>query len=137
VLVEFGGSSITSANAGEMKDLPGNDVIRPVVAEANPLTLRYIEVTTHGYGVLELTDARATATYRSPASIASPTSTTSVLAAFEVERGTATVRQVEGDGFLARPADPEVPTTTTPGSPTPVAPATPAQPVGGEPSYTG
>jgi phosphodiesterase/alkaline phosphatase D-like protein len=139
VLVEFGGSSITSANAGEMAGLPGNDVIRPVVTEANPYTLRYIEVTTHGYGLLELTDAAATATYRSPASTATPTSTSADLARFEVARGTATVRQVAGDGFLPRPTeDPSTPTTTVPGGAGPApGPAAPATPVSGQAGYTG
>ena len=134
VLVEFGGSSVTSANAGEMKDLPGNDVIRPVVATANALTLRYMEVTTHGYGLIELTSDKASVAYRTPASITSPTSTTGVLARFEVERGTATIVMVEGDGFLPRPdaTDPTDPTDPE-GEPE----AAPAAPVGGTPSYTG
>jgi len=134
VLVEFGGSSVTSANAGEMKDLPGNDVIRPVVAEANALTLRYMEVTTHGYGLIELTTEKASVAYRTPASITTPTSTTGVLARFEVARGTAAVVMVEGTGFMPRPepADPAGPTdaATDPG-------AAPAEAVGGTPSYTG
>lgn len=135
VLVEFGGSSISSANAGEM-DLPGNDLIRPVVSAANPYSLRYIEVTTHGWSLLELTSARAAVQYRSPATIRAATSPTSVLAAFEVDRGTATVRQTAGDGFLARPT--EEPTTTTTSAPGGAAPApSPAAPVAGSPSYTG
>lgn len=105
VLTEFGGSSISSANAGEMTDLPGNDLIRPVVAKANPLSLRFMEVATHGYGLIDLSAERASVTYRSPATIAQPTSTTSVLARFEVDRGTARVRQVEGDGFMPRVVD--------------------------------
>lgn len=134
VLVEFGGSSITSANAGEMKDLPGNDVIRPVVAGANALTLRYMEVTTHGYGLIELTSARASVAYRTPASITAPTSDTGVLARFEVERGTATVVMVEGTGFLPRP-EPTGP--SGPVDPTGAPEAAPAAPVGGTPAYTG
>ena len=137
VLVEFGGSSVTSANAGEM-DLPGNDLIRPVVAAANPFSLRYIEVTTHGWGMLELTSAKASVEYRSPATIREATSTTSVLAAFEVARGTATVRQTAGEGFLARPSDEPTTTTTTtapPGAGDPE-PA-PAAPVSGTATYTG
>lgn len=137
VLVEFGGSSITSANAGEM-DLPGNDLIRPVVAAANPYSLRYIEVTTHGWGLLELTGARAAVEYRSPATIREATSTTSVLAAFEVERGTATVRQTAGDGFLARPeAEPTTTTTTSAPSGGTDPEAAPAAPVSGTATYTG
>lgn len=134
VLTEFGGSSITSANAGEMKDLPGNDVIRPVVAAANPLTLRFMEVTTHGYGLIELTAEKASVAYRSPASITSPTSTTAVLARFEVERGSATIVQVEGEGFLARP---ETDDPTDPADPETEPEAAPADAVGGTPSYTG
>lgn len=134
VLVEFGGSSITSANAGEMKDLPGNDVIRPVVAGANALTLRYMEVQTHGYGLIELTPEKASVAYRSPASITEPTSTTAVLARFEVERGTATVVMVEGEGFMPRP-DPTDPTDPT--DPEGEPEAAPAEAVGGTPTYTG
>ncbi|MBX3287128.1 MAG: alkaline phosphatase D family protein [Actinobacteria bacterium] len=137
VLTEFGGSSITSANAGEQADLPGNDLIRPVVAAANPLHLRYIEVTTHGYGLIELTPSGASVSYRSPASVTEPTSTSSVLARFEVDRGVARVRQVEGDGFLPRavPADVAVPPSTAPPPGGPV--ATPAAAVPGRPAYTG
>ena len=134
VLTEFGGSSITSANAGEMKDLPGNEVIRPVVAGANPLTLRYMEAETHGYGLIELTSAKASVAYRSPASITTATSTTAVLARFEVERGTATVVMVEGEGFMPRP-DPEDPTDPTDAAGDPE--AAPADAVAGSPSYTG
>jgi alkaline phosphatase D len=138
LLTEFGGSSISSANAGEMTNLPGNDLIRPVVAAANPYSLRYMEVETHGYGLIELTADKAVVWYRSPASIAVPTSTTSVLAAFEVERGSARVVMIEGDDFLPPPdadPDPESTTTTTAPGGTPQAPA--AQPVGGQATYTG
>jgi alkaline phosphatase D len=134
VLTEFGGSSITSANAGEMKSLPGNDAIRPVVAAANPLTLRYIEATSHGYGLMEFSDEKVTVSYRSPASITVATSTTSVLARFEVERGSATIVQVEGDGFMGRPTDTAATTTTTTPAGTE---AQPAQAVGGQATYTG
>lgn len=140
VLTEFGGSSITSANAGEQTDLPGNEVIRPVVAGANPLHLRYIEVTTHGYGLVELTKAGASVAYRSPETITEPVSTTSVLARFEVDRGSARVRMVEGEGFMARPEDPATPsTTTTTTTPVaePIGEPVPAAPVAGSPTYTG
>lgn len=133
VLTEFGGSSITSANAGEMRDLPGNDVIRPVVAGANALTLRYMEVTTHGYGLIDLTPERASVAYRSPASITTPTSTSAVLARFEVARGSATIVMVEGTDFMARP---ETEAPTDPGDPAAAAPV-PADPVTGAPAYTG
>mgnify|MGYP001297134703 CR=1 FL=1 len=141
VLTEFGGSSITSANAGEQGDLPGNDLIRPVVAGANPLHLRYIEVTTHGYGLIELTPSGASVSYRSPLTIIEPTSATKVLARFEVERGVARLRQVEGTGFLPRtePAAPGEPSEPV----GPVSPSSPggapssAVPVRGAPSYTG
>jgi alkaline phosphatase D len=135
VLTEFGGSSISSANAGEQADLPGNDLIRPVVSAANPLHLRYIEVTTHGYGLIELTPSGASVSYRSPATVTQPTSTTSVLARFEVDRGSARVRQVEGDGFLPR-AEPAEPPTDGGGTVAPGEPG-PAQPVSGSPAYTG
>lgn len=131
VLTEFGGSSITSANAGEMKDLPGNDLIRPVVSAANPYSLRFMEVTTHGYGLVDLTAEKAVVTYRSPASITTPTATVSVLARFEVERGTATIEQVEGDGFMARPTIDDLE------APPEAAPSTPAVPVPGTAPYTG
>lgn len=142
VLTEFGGSSITSANAGEQGDLPGNDLIRPVVSAANPLHLRFIEVTTHGYGLIELTPSGACVSYRSPATITEPTSTTAVLARFEVDRGTARVRQVEGEGFLPRtePAAPPIEAPTDPAGPSsPVAAGSPgpAVPVSGNPAYTG
>jgi len=135
VLTEFGGSSITSANAGEQTDLPGTDVIRPVVAAANPLSLRYIEVTTHGYGLIELTAELAAVSYRSPASITTATSTTSVLARFEVDQGSAWVRQVEGRGFMARPDDDVAPEPEV--EPAADAAADPAEPVTSTASYTG
>lgn len=134
VLTEFGGSSISSANAGEQTDLPGNEVIRPVVADANPYTLRFIEVETHGYGLVELTAERASVWYRSPTTIAQPTSATSVLAAFEVDRGTNRIRQVAGEGFLARPEEPATPVVPGPAA---APPADAAAPVAGAPTYTG
>ncbi|QXC60012.1 alkaline phosphatase D family protein [Aquihabitans sp. G128] len=137
VLAEFAGSSVTSANAGEEPGLPGNDLIRPVVAKANPYHLRYIEVTTHGYGLIDLTSSGASVSYISPESITVPDAPSAVLARFEVDRGSAVVRQVEGTGFLPRPAvDPAPPTTTVPGEPGPGT-AVPAAPVAGAPSYTG
>lgn len=137
VIAEFGGSSISSANAGEMTNLPGNDVIRPVVAAANPLTLRFIEVTTHGYGLMEFSADKVSVSYRSPASITVAESATSVLARFEVERGSATIVQVEGEGFLARPEQSGETTTTTTKPADSTDAAAPAAPVGGQATYTG
>lgn len=105
VLTEFGGASISSAN-GHEQGLPDNDAIRPLLAAVNPLHLRYIELLTNGYGVLDLTPERLTATYVSPLTITERDATSRVLARFEVDRGTARVRQVEGDGFMPRPDDP-------------------------------
>lgn len=139
VLTEFGGSSVTSANADEM-GLPGNDLIRPVLAAANPLFLRYIDVYAHGYGLVDLTPERAAVTFRSTVTVREPSTDVGVLARFEVDRGTARIRLVEGgDGFLPRPADVEAPpvTTTPPGSEPGGAGPTPAVPVDGAPAYTG
>lgn len=133
VMTEFGGSSVTSANAGEMTNLPGNDLIRPVVAGANPYSLRFMDAETHGYGLLDLTPSRLTVTYVTVESITTPTSTSRVLARFEVDQGTATIRQVAGEGFMARPAA-VVPVDPPPAGPVP---ADPAAPVGGQASYTG
>jgi alkaline phosphatase D len=140
VLTEFGGTSISSANAGEMRDLPGNELIRPVVAQANPYSLRYIEVTTHGYGVVDLDATRARVTYRIATSITRPEAPSVDLAVFEVQRGTARIEQVAGSDFLARPSPPiEAPDgPADPAAGTPPAPmAAPAQPVAGTPRLTG
>lgn len=148
VLVEFGGSSVTSANAGEEAGLPGNEAVRPVVAKANPLSLRYIDVVTHGYGLIELTPQRATVTYVSPKSITEPGAPSRTLARFEVDRGTAQIRQVAGDGFLPR-QEPEAQTPPTTDTTTPsgqatgtettstVGAATGAAPVNGTATFTG
>lgn len=104
VLTEFAGSSVTSANGDEM-GFPPNEVVRPLLAAANPLHLRYVETTTNGYGLLELDADRLTVTYLSPSSVTEPDQPTRVLARFEVDRGSARIRQTEGDGFMARPDD--------------------------------
>jgi phosphodiesterase/alkaline phosphatase D-like protein len=142
VLTEFAGSSVTSANGDEM-GFPPNEVVRPLLAAANPLHLRYVETTTNGYGLLELTADRLTVTYLSPSSITKPDQPTRVLARFEVDRGSARIRQTEGEGNMPRPDDlitpdpddPSDPTTpddpsdpTTPGDPS--APSDPGDPRG-------
>lgn len=104
VLTEFAGSSVTSANGDEM-GFPPNEVVRPLLAAANPLHLRYVETTTNGYGLLDLAADRLTVTYLSPSSVTEPDQPTRVLARFEVDRGSARIRQTEGDGFMARPDD--------------------------------
>ena len=57
-----------------------------------------------------------------------------MLARFEVERGSATIVMVEGDGFLPRPV---VDDPTDPTDPAGEPEAAPASPVGGTPTYTG
>lgn len=125
VLTEFVGASVTSANGDEM-GLPGNDVVRPFLAPVNPLHLRYIEINTNGYGLLELDADRLAVTYLTPTSVTEPDQPTTVLARFEVERGTARIRQTQGDGFMPRPIDPVEPPT-----------APPAQPVSDDALFTG
>ncbi|HEX7134011.1 MAG TPA: alkaline phosphatase D family protein [Iamia sp.] len=133
VLTEFAGASVTSANGDEM-GLPGNDVVRPLLAAVNPLHLRYIEVTTNGYAILEAGSERLTVTYVTPVSITEPDQPSEVLARFEVDRGTARIRQVEGDGFMPRPADLPDP-GSDPGTDTP--PASPADPIDAAAAFTG
>lgn len=133
VLTEFCGSSISSANADEI-GLPDNTLIRPLLASANPYHLRYIEVTTHGYGIVELTAARATVTFVASTTITEPDGGTVVLSRFEVDRGTARIRQVEGSDFLPRPAE-EPGEGPAPGDPPPAAP--PAAPIDAAATFTG
>lgn len=140
LVTEFGGTSISSANAGAMADLPGNDLIRPVVASANPYTLRYMEVTTHGYGVLDITAERVRATYRIVDTVTATESGASDLAVFEVARGTARIEMVAGSDFLPRPADdpdgPDGPDASDGGG-QPAPPADPATAVPGTARFTG
>jgi alkaline phosphatase D len=151
VLTEFAGSSVTSANGDEM-GLPGNDVVRPLLAAVNPLHLRYIETTTNGYGLLEVNRDRLTVTYLSPSTIVEPDAPTAVLARFEVDRGTARIRQTAGEGFMPRLDDatprpdgpsgpPAAPDPDGPSGPDPHGPsgppATPARPISGEALFTG
>lgn len=130
-------------------------MIRSVLAGANPYHLRYVEVTTHGYGLIELSSTGASITYVIVKSTSKAMPGSSTLARFELDRGSAAIRQVEGSGYMPRPESPEVPGTTdspgTPGSPgTPEAPGTSsessgtepggaagAEPVAGQPAYTG
>lgn len=133
VLVEFGGSSVTSANAGEQAGLPGNALIRPVVAVTNPYSLRYIEVETHGYGLLDLDAAGASATYVTTA-ITTRGASASTLTRFEVDRGSGSIRQVEGTDLLPRPTPGTPPPTDAPSVP---GAAAPAGAVAGTPTYTG
>ncbi|MBA3282263.1 MAG: alkaline phosphatase D family protein, partial [Acidimicrobiia bacterium] len=158
VLAEFAGTSVTSANSGEQPGALGNDVIRSVLAGANPYHLRYVEVTTHGYGLIELSSTGASITYVIVKSTSKPMPGSSTLARFELDRGSAAIRQVEGSGYMPRPESPEVPgttdstdTTDTTDSPgTPEAPGTSsessgtepggaagAEPLAGQPAYTG
>lgn len=133
VLVEFGGSSVTSANAGEQADLPGNELVRAVVAATNPYSLRFIEVETHGYGLLDLAPTGASATYVTT-TITTRGAPASTLTRFEVDRGTARIRQVEGTDLLPRPTA-VVPSPTDPA--TPPGAAVSADAVAGTPTYTG
>ena len=117
-------------------------MIRPVVAKANPLTLRFMEVTTHGYGLMEFTAERLTVSYISPTTITKPDAPSTVLAKFEVDRGAPRIRQVAGAGFMPRtvPDDPSATTTTTApdGSvPGDVPDAGGATPVPGTSTFTG
>jgi alkaline phosphatase D len=137
LVTEFGGTSISSANAGEMADLPGNDLIRPVVASANPYTLRYMEVTTHGYGVLDITAERVRATYRIVDTITATDSGARDLAVFEVARGTSRIEMVAGSDFLPRPADAPVGPDDPAGGAPPTPPADPATAVPGTARFTG
>ncbi len=131
VLTEFAGASVTSANGDEM-GFPGNDVVRPLLAAVNPLHLRYIEVTTNGYAILEAGADRMSVSYVTPVSITEPDQPSVVLARFEVDRGTARIRMVEGEGFMPRPDEATPP---DPGSDAP--PASPADPIDAEASFTG
>ena len=135
VLAEFGGSSVTSANAGEQDGLPGNDLIRPVVADTNPYSLRFIEVETHGYGLIDLEADGAEVTFVTTV-ITARGAPQRTLARFEVDRGSPRIRQVEGSGFLARP-DAGSGGPGAPGGGTATAGAVPAAAVAGSPSYTG
>ena len=140
VLTEFGGSSITSANAGEERDLPKNDLIRPVVSAANPLSLRFMDAETHGYAIIDLTPATAEVTYVTvPIVTHGPTGTT--LARYQLDLGNPAVRHVEGDHYFPRtvPADPAPGTDPGPstGDPTEPPVAAGATPITGSVSYTG
>ena len=140
VLTEFGGSSITSANAGEESDLPKNDVIRPIVSTANPLSLRFIDAETHGYAIVDLAPTAASVTY-----VAVPIATHgprgSTLARYELDLGDPTVRQVEGDHYFPRAVPVDAAPEPTPSTPADGAGAPPvasgAIPVSGSVSYTG
>jgi hypothetical protein len=115
---------------------PGNDVVRPLLAAVNPLHLRYMEVTTNGYAILEAGADRMSVSYITPVSITEPDQPSVVLARFEVDRGTARIRMVEGDGFMPRPdeaAPPDPGTDAPPAEP----PAAPADPIPAEASFTG
>jgi len=85
-VLEFGTGSITSNNADET-GFPGDDVTWPLFTNMNPNHLRYFESERHGYVVADLTPERAAVEFRSPVSIRTPTSSTEVLARFEVRRG--------------------------------------------------
>ncbi|MEJ7824232.1 MAG: alkaline phosphatase D family protein [Solirubrobacteraceae bacterium] len=91
VATEFVGGSITSPGFEQFVDLP--DVTEPAIRALNP-HLRFADLRSRGYGVLEVTPGKLTANYRSPASIASPTSSMRTIARFEVSAGDPRVRRV-------------------------------------------
>lgn len=116
VVVEFGGSSISSANSDEM-GLPSSASTIPVLREANPHNIRFFESESHGYGLVELTASTATVQYRAAGDIRVADSPVAPIATFTVASGTS---RIQG-GFADTPG----PTTTTA---TPVVPT----PTGGD-----
>ena len=84
VATEFVGGSITSSGLEQFVD--AQRLTEPAVRALNP-HLRYAELRSRGYGVLEARPDELTVTFRSPASIAAPTSSIRTLARFRVAAG--------------------------------------------------
>jgi alkaline phosphatase D len=99
VLSEFGPSSITSANAGEMRTLPPTSAVREIARQTNPNSLLAIEVETHGYGVVELTPTLATVDF-----VEVPTATHGargrLLARYEVAQDHPVPRRTGGEDLI-------------------------------------
>ena len=106
VCTEFGGSSVTSANADEM-GLPSTAVLQPVLDAANPQSLRYFDAESHGVGVVHLTATKATVRYMATETVREPVAGVAELAAFTVVAGTNRVT------LGATDPDPSASTTTT------------------------
>lgn len=94
VLVEFNGSSITSANADE-RHLPESGVTEPGFKAANPQLLLF-DSERHGLSVVELRRDGADVELRSPTTIEDPEAPVEVLAAYHIEAGTARAERTGG-----------------------------------------
>ncbi len=94
---EFVGGSITSEGINaELEDqgVPaGGGPLTPQALLAGNPHLRYADTVSNGYGVLEARPDELRVAFRSPASIATPTSTVSDLARFRVARGSTQVER--------------------------------------------
>jgi len=91
VATEFVGGSITSSGFEQFADV--QQVSEPAVRALNP-HLRYAELRSRGYGVLEARPDELIVTYRSPAAIATPHSPMRTLARFRVAAGSPTVQRI-------------------------------------------
>jgi len=91
VATEFVGGSITSSGLEQFVDAPA--VLEPALRALNP-HLRYAETRSRGYGVLDVRPDELVVTYRSPSTIATPTSPMRTLARFRVGAGEPTVQRI-------------------------------------------
>lgn len=91
VVVEFGPSSVTSANAREQSRYPSTSVVLPLLKNANPNTMTFFKAEDHGVGIVELTSTRALVTFLEAETITTPGAGLTVLTSFEVPAGTQTL----------------------------------------------
>lgn len=91
VATEFVGGSITSQGLEQFVDAPL--ATEPAVRALNP-HLRYAELRSRGYGVLEARPDELLVSYRSPRSVAVPTSPMRTLARFRVAAGDPRVQRI-------------------------------------------
>lgn len=98
VVVEFGPSSVSSANAREQSRYPSTELVLPLLRQANPQTMSFFKAEDHGVAIVELTGAQAEIVFAEAESITSPGAGVRVLASFIVPASTGSIEPGEGSG---------------------------------------
>lgn len=99
VVVEFGPSSVSSANAGQQPTrYPSTNVILPLLQRANPLAMTFFKAEDHGVAIIDADSSEVSAVFVEAESVTTPGAGVRVLASFNVPAQTGTIDRVDGGG---------------------------------------
>jgi len=90
VVMEFGPSSVTSANAREQSRYPSTAAVLPFLQAANPFTMTFFKAEDHGVAIVEFGPTRVSVIFAEAVSITTPGSEMRVLTSFELPTSTDT-----------------------------------------------